>query len=72
MGESKLRLSAARVKRIRDGLKLSQAGLGRKLGVGATTIRYWESGLRACKGPAAHYLLVLELVGPTKVKRGGA
>lgn len=69
MGTSKPVLSAARVLEIRTGLELTQAGLGRKLGVGATTIRYWENGLRACKGPAAHYLLVLELVGPTKVKR---
>ena len=57
-------LPSARVLEIRTRLKLSQRGLGLRIGVAAETVYAWEKGISPCQGPAARYLLLLELAGP--------
>jgi len=53
-------LSDDEVRRIRERLGWSQPTLARRMGIGESTVRAWESGQNPCKGAAAVLLRVLE------------
>jgi len=53
-------LSDNEVRRIRERLGWSQPTLARRMGIGESTVRAWESGQNPCRGAAAVLLRVLE------------
>ncbi|MHB1168695.1 MAG: helix-turn-helix domain-containing protein [Longimicrobiales bacterium] len=54
------RPTAAQIRKIRNGLGLSQAVFGELLNVSASTIRAWEQGQRLPDGPSLRLLEVAE------------
>lgn len=58
------RWTAARVKELRRGLRLTQQGLARELGVRQQTVSDWETGLYEPRGASARLLdIVAEQAG---------
>jgi putative transcriptional regulator len=51
---------AAYVRRVRAATRLTQAGFAARVGVPVETLRNWEQGKRAPRGPARALLKVIE------------
>src|SRR5262245_25249527 len=54
--------AATYARRIRSNVKLTQAEFARRIGVPIETVRNWEQGKRAPRGPARALLRVIEKV----------
>jgi putative transcriptional regulator len=53
--------AASYARRIRANVKLTQAEFARRIGVPIETVRNWEQGKRAPRGPARALLKLIEL-----------
>lgn len=56
-------LSAADIKRLRSGTRMSQAVFAQLLNTSPSTVRHWESGTRTPSGPSLKLLHILEHKG---------
>jgi DNA-binding transcriptional regulator YiaG len=63
------RLSPGLIRKLRDRLALSQAGLARLVGVSPAAVVQWEAGRAAPAGPNRRRLIGLRGVGRREVKR---
>lgn len=64
-------LTGAEVREMRQGLGLTQAEFGERLGVGRHSVRDWERGKRAVPGPANLAIrLIYRLHDETPPRRG--